>query len=446
MANSKKLALSNLDANLWQRLAALNAPGRHITLALSGGIDSVVLFDLLLQAHPALDFSFSAVHVNHQISPHAAAWAEFCTTLCARHEVPLQVKKVQVPRRSQQGLEAAARAARYQAFAELDTDLLLLAHHLDDQAETLLLNLLRGTGVRGAAGMPALGGKTYMLARPLIDVPRAVLMAYATQHQLIWIEDESNDDTAFTRNFLRHDVLPLIESRFPAYRETLARATQNFSAADALLNELAEMDMAQVVQAEKMHLTALSQLSPARAKNLLRAYLATQGVPILDADRLQEWLRQLLTARADSRVALGVAGLMLRRYRGQAWVELDTPAPTADWQLLWRGERELKLAILGGTLSFAPALGSGISLAKLNQSEVTLRLRQGGEKLKPDCRRPRKTLKHLLQDAAIPPWQRERLPLIYCDAQLVAAPGIGVDCGFHARPGEPALKISWARV
>lgn len=446
MANSKKLAPSNLAAYLLQRLLALNTPGRRWTLALSGGVDSVVLLDLLLQLRGSLDFSLSAIHVNHQISPHAAAWADFCTALCAKHAVPIQVKKVHVARRSKRGLEAAARAARYQAFAELDADLLLLAHHLDDQAETLLLNLLRGTGVRGAAGMPAVRGEACALARPLIDVPRAALTAYAKQHRLVWIKDESNDDTAFTRNYLRHDVLPLIEPRFPAYRQTLARAAQHFSEADTLLDDLAALDAAHAVHADKLNLTALAQLTPARAKNLLRAYLEIQGVPSLDTERLQEWLRQLLTARADSRVALGVAGLMLRRYRGQAWVELDTPAPEQHWQMAWRGERELKLPLLGGKLSFSAASGAGISLAKLNQAEVTLRLRQGGEKLKPDCRRPRKTLKHLLQDAAMPPWQRERLPLIYCGAHLVAVPGIGIDCAFHASPGEPALKISWARV
>jgi len=440
MANSKKLAPSELADYFQARLPALIIPGGRVTLALSGGVDSVVLLDLLLRAQGALDFSLAAVHVNHHLSPHAKDWAAFCLALCTEHGVPLTVKNVQVPRRSPLGLEAAARALRYQAFAELDTDVLLLAHHLDDQAETLLLNLLRGTGVSGAAGMPLARGR---VVRPLIDVPRAALVAYAKKHRLAWVEDESNDNTAFTRNFLRHEVLPVIERRFPAYRQTLARAAQHFSEADALLDELAALDAARAVHAEKLHLTALAQLTPARAKNLLRTYLAMQGVPALDTERLQEWLRQLLTARADSRVALGVAGLMLRRYRGQAWVELDTPAPESNWQMAWHGERELKLALLGGKLSFTSAPGAGISLEKLNQAKVTLRLRQGGEKLKPDCRRPRKTLKHLLQDAAIPPWQRERLPLIYCGAQLVAVPGVGIDCGFHAAPDEAALKIFW---
>ena len=445
MASSKKLAPSELDDYLQARLPALIAPGGRATLALSGGVDSVVLLNLLLSAQRTLNFSLSAIHVNHHLSPHAKDWAAFCAALCAEHGVPLTVKNVQVPRRSPLGLEAAARSLRYQAFAELDTDVLLLAHHLDDQTETLLLNLLRGTGVRGAAGMPASRHQALLLARPLIDVPRATLMAYAKKHRLAWVEDESNDNTAFARNFLRHEVLPVIERRFPAYRQTLARAAQHFSEADALLDELAAIDLASAVHAEKLRLAALASLSHARVKNLFRAYLETQGVPVLDADRLQEWLRQLLTARADSRVALGVAGLTLRRYRGEAWVEFDTPAPAPDWQMAWRSEREIKLAALGGKLLFTAVQGAGISVAKLTQSEVTLRLRQGGEKLKPSCKRPRKTLKHLLQEAAIPPWQRERLPLIYSGEHLVAVPAIGIDCAFHAVPGEPGLKMRWVR-
>ena len=457
MANSKKLAPSELAEHLRQRLVSLNAPGRRLTLALSGGLDSVVLLDMLLAARHSLDFSLSAVHVNHQLSPHAADWADFCTALCAQQNIPIQVKKVQVARRSRLGLEAAARVARYQAFAELDTELLLLAHHLDDQIETMLQNLLRGAGLSGAAGMPqcrpqALGptGHNLTLARPLLEAPRASLLAYAQKRNLRWIEDESNADTTFTRNFLRHEVLPVIERRFPAYRDTLARAAQHFAEADGLLGELAALDLSLVLHAEKLQLAPLAQLSPARAMNVLRAYLAQQGLPVLDSERLREWLRQLLGARGDRRVALGVAGLTLRRYRGAAWVEQDNsgfdPDGNPNWQVTWHGERKLKLDDLGFYLSLLPVRGSGISLAKLTQARVTIRLRQGGEKLQPSCTRPRRTLKHLLQEAAIPPWQRQRLALIYSGEHLVAAPGIGVDCAFHAAPDEAGLQMQWTRI
>jgi len=451
MANSKKPASSDLPQYLGQRLVALSAPGRRVTLALSGGVDSVVLLHLLQTLSSKLEFSLSAIHINHQLSPHAAEWAKFCTDLCAQYKIPLQVQKVQVARRSKLGLEAAARAARYQAFAELDCDVLLLAHHLDDQVETLLHNLLRGAGLAGASGMPEVRQQalhnsetSLLLARPLIAVPRATLLAYAEQHHLRWVEDESNTDSAFTRNFLRHEILPLIEGRFPAYRENLARAAQHFAEADQLLRELAVLDLGQVMRAEKLHLAALTALSPARAMNVLRAYLEQQAVPAMDTARIQEWLRQLLCARGDRQVALGVAGLKLRRYRGEAWVELDKPALDPGWYVAWQGERKLRLEELGVSLSLFPAQGIGISLAKLTRAAVTIRLRQGGEKLQPSCGRPRRTLKHLLQEAGIPSWQRERLPLIYSGEQLVAVPGIGVDCAFQAIATESALQMQWS--
>jgi len=449
MANSKKPASSDLLQSVSDRLHSQLTPGRHVTVALSGGVDSVVLLHLVYRLQREREFLLSAIHVNHQISPHAADWAGFCTALCAKLHVPLAVKKIRVPRRSQAGLEAAARTLRYRAFAELDTDCLLLAHHLDDQAETVLLNLLRGAGVRGAAAMPevreeeGVKGEGWVIMRPLLEVPRAALVAYAKKHRLAWIEDESNLDAAFARNYLRHAVLPVVEQRFPAYRQTLARAAGHFAEADSLLDELAAIDMASAVRDGKLKLALLQKYSPARAKNLLRAYFAAQGMPALDAERLQEWLRQLISARGDSRVELDVAGLVLRRYRGEAWVEFATPSLAADWRITWHGERELALPELGGRWSMMLVQGEGLSVAKLGTAPMTLRLRQGGEKLKPDCGRPRKTLKHLLQEAAIPPWQRERLPLLYSGDTLVAVPGIGVDCAYQAAPGESGLRLSW---
>ena len=452
MASSKKPASSDLLQSVSDRLPTQLTPGRHVTVALSGGVDSVVLLHLLHRLQRERAFSLSVIHVNHQISANATDWANFCVALCAKLQVPLVVKKIQVPRQSKAGLEASARALRYQAFAEYDTDCLLLAHHLDDQAETLLLNLLRGAGVRGAAAMPIVRdqgsgirnqGNGAPIVRPLLDVSRAALVAYAKKHRLAWIEDESNLDESFARNFLRHAVLPVIEQRFPAYRQTLSRSARHFSEADSLLEELAAIDLANVVRDGKLKLSLLQQFSPARAKNLLRAYFAAQGLPPLDTDRLQEWLRQILNARGDSQIALGVAGLLLRRYRGDIWIEPDTPCPAANWQLIWRGERELAVPELGGRWLMIPMQGEGLSVEKLRAAPVSLRLRQGGEKLKPDCGRARKTLKHLLQQAAIAPWQRERLPLLYSGEILVAAPGIGIDCAYQAAPSESSLRLAW---
>ena len=281
------------------------------------------------------------------------------------------------------------------------------------------------------------------IVRPLLDVPRAALLAYAKKHRLNWIEDESNLDEAFARNYLRHAVLPVIEQRFPAYRQTLTRAAGHFAEADSLLDELAAIDLATAVRNGKLKLALLQQFSPTRAKNLLRAYFAAQGLPPLDTDRLRDWLRQILNARGDSQMALDVAGLVLRRYRGDIWIEPATRCLAADWQVVWRGERELAVPELNGMWSMLPVQNEGLSAEKLGATPLTLRLRQGGEKLKPDCKRPRRSLKHLLQEAAIPAWQRERLPLLYSGETLVAAPGIGIDCAYQAKPGEIGLRFRW---
>ena len=197
------------------------------------------------------------------------------------------------------------------------------------------------------------------------------------------------------------------------------------------------------MHAQKLHLRSLTELSSARAMNVLRAYLKLQGIPALDNERLQEWMRQLLGARSDRQIDLGVAGLQLQRYRGEAWVEQDRPGLDPAWTQSWNGEQQLQLGELDLVLRFQATQGSGISLAKLTQDAVTIRLRQGGEKLKPSCTRPRRSLKHLLQEAAIPPWRRKYLPLIFSGELLVAVAGIGVDCAFQAQPGEPGLLPDW---
>jgi tRNA(Ile)-lysidine synthase len=211
--------------------------GGRLLVGLSGGVDSVVLLDLLRRLSKRLGLELAALHVNHQINPAAGRWAAFCRAFCRRHGVALTVVRVKVPRRS--SLEAAARAARYRAFAAQPSDFIVLAHNLDDQAETVFLQLLRGAGVKGLSAMPVVRNS---ILRPLLEVPRSEIEAYARQRKLKWIEDDSNADLGFDRNFLRHRVLPVIAQRYPSYRKTLARASRNLAEAAQLLDELAAAD------------------------------------------------------------------------------------------------------------------------------------------------------------------------------------------------------------
>ncbi len=458
MASTRKLPPSKA---LLERVSAVL--GRHVrrgdrlVAGLSGGIDSVVMLDLLRRAAAKMRFEIAALHVNHQINPAAAKWARFCGAYCRQLGIGLTVVKVNVPHAA--SLEAAARNARYAAFARLPADFVALAHNLDDQAETVLLQLLRGAGVKGLSAMPVLRGdargqgkeekKRHVLhasplapsiLRPLLDITRAEIEAYARARKLRWVEDDSNADTGFDRNFMRHRLLPVIAERYPAYRKTLARASRNFAEAAVLLDELASLDMPNA--AAHLKITDLRALTTARAKNALRYFLGTHSVTMPNETRLAECVRQVQEPRATG-IAIDLGAHELRRFGSELRVVPKTPVPSADFRRQWQGEARLALPELGATLLMKKSRGSGLSLAKLQTAAVTVRLRTGGERLRPDAKRPRRSLKNLLQEARLPPWLRARLPLLYCGDTLVYVPGVGIDTAFRAHSGEPAVEPQW---
>ena len=316
------------------------------------------------------------------------------------------MKRVSV-RRAGEGLEAAARAARYKAFREIDAGTIALAHNLDDQAETVLMNLLRGAGARGASGMrerSRLGGK--VLLRPLLGTTREEILAYARKHDLEWIEDESNADEALTRNFIRHTVGPLLEKKFPKWKASLGRAARHFSK-----QEIGRED-------------------------LLRQYLRSKGLQAPSEAKLVEMLKQL--ASGAPRIKLRHDGATLRTYRGKLFLDPEQSFRFSPQE--WSGEPSLKLPELGGELRFRRARGKGIAL---EHKPLSVRLRSGGERLQPDPRRPRRTLKNLFQEAGIPPWERERLPLLFRGEDLVWVPGLGIDARFQAQREAQGLVPEW---
>jgi len=451
MANSRKRPSSNPQAEIARVVESLEVAGQTLCVGLSGGVDSVVLLKLLSGLRSGLGFKLSAVHVNHGLSRHALQWEAFCIALCKRWKVPLMVERVTVAK-GRHGVEAAARALRYRAFSRCAADFMLLAHHLDDQAETLMLRLLRGTGVRGLAGMREVASNAQLaipVVRPLLAVSRADLVRYAKRHRLSWVEDESNEETALRRNFLRHRVFPEIEQKFPAYRDALSRTAAHCGEAAAILEEVGVADAG--LQGDVSHLDCekLRRLSPARAANALRTFCSLHGLLAPDTARLGEMLRQLLGAQRDAGVRIVHDGVELRRYRDAVWILRPQPEP-ARKAVVWNGESALELGDGAGTIEFArrSAITDGavrISAKKLAQDQVTVRWRQGGEKIQPDPARPRRSLKHLLQETSMPPWERT-LPLLFCGNNLVWAPGIGVDCAFQTAAREAAWFVSWRRL
>jgi tRNA(Ile)-lysidine synthase len=427
--------------------------GQRIVVGLSGGMDSVVLLTLLDELRPSLHFHLVAHHVNHQISPNSHEWQTFCANLCLARGIPFGATVVTVPRDSGKGLEAAARAARHVAFAKVDCDFIALAHHQDDQAETLLLRLLRGAGVKGLGAMAEEGplqanqsgdgAPLPRLLRPLLHVPRSSLLLYAQARRLMWIDDESNKDESYARNYLRAEVLPRVAARFPAYRSALDRAASQFAHSAQLLDALAAVDAAGAFAEDRLAVAPLAALEPARAANVLRYWLAQNRLKMPDADHLNEILRQVTDAGAGAGVCIGHDGIQLRRFRG--WLHIVHPrvAPTRDLHLPWPGRMHWNIAELGGVLVFSEAVGVGLARSQLQAGRVAVRLRSGGEQLRLAANRPEQTLKNLFQAARIPPWERDCLPLLFIDERLASVPGIGVDALFQAEPGMPSVLVNW---
>jgi tRNA(Ile)-lysidine synthase len=421
--------------------------GARLCVALSGGRDSVVLLHALsrLRQSGALPISLSAVHIHHGLSPQADAWAAFCARFCEQHAVPLVCVPVAVPRDQGEGMEAAARRQRHAVFAGCDVDWLVLAHHRADQAETVLLRLLRGAGVAGIAAMRAerAQGQGPALVRPLLDVPRQVIEAYASDFGLSWVDDASNDDRHFRRNFLRHEVLPRLEEKFPGAQQSLVRAAAHCAESAQLLDELAAIDAAACRSpAGRLRLPALNALSPARARNLLRHVWLQAGFRAPDTRWIDEALKQLAQADSLSEICVSTVDGALHVYRGELYLlppEPEPPLPPSP--TLWSGEAELPW--LGGTIRFVPARGAGIARRWLADGPLTLRARQGGERLQAAAKRPRRSLRNLFQEQGIPPWQRNRLPFLWRQERLVWVGGLGVDAAFACAADEDGVLPLW---
>lgn len=325
MASSRKSpsidATPALAAALAPTLARFVLPGQQVVVALSGGIDSVALLHACALQREARIGRLAALHVHHGLSPRADCWEAFCRERCVRLGVDFSCVRVTVERHSKDGLEAAARRARHAAFAAAAGDWLLLAQHRDDQAETLLFNLLRGTGTAGAAAMRERNGR---LLRPLLSIGRREIEAYARTHGLEWVEDESNADLRHARNFLRLSILPELKRRFPAAAKNLAGAAGRFAAAQDLLDDLARLDLG-ACQDFPLAVVTLNALTETRAGNVLRYLLARHRVMIPSEARLREALRQMREAGADRHPALVFGAQRLRRRRGLIYLE-----PVAD--------------------------------------------------------------------------------------------------------------------
>jgi tRNA(Ile)-lysidine synthase len=420
-----------------------------VCVALSGGLDSIVLLNAMRELAPSRNIDLSAVHVDHGLSSHAQEWSAFCVEQCRKLDTELTVETVSVDLGAGLGTEAAARAARYAAFAKCNADFLALAHHADDQVETFLIQLLRGAGASGLSAMPverAMLNNGPRLLRPLLSVTRSDLAEFATQRTLRWVEDDSNADLAFDRNFLRHSLLPLLEQRFPAYRSTLSRATHNLADVGQLADILGRQDLLALRDSEAncggLCIAELGRWPPTRSMNVFRCLFREQGLPLPHRATLSEALRQVLEARRDAQVRVDFGGVSMRCFRGYVHLVQNIELPP-DWHMNWSGQERVELPQGLGQLHLRQTRGAGLSAQALQGDEVSVGFRRGGERMALAANRPHRSLSKLYQDAGVAPWLRERTPVVFCGRKVVCVPGVGLAAEFQANPGEASFEIEW---
>jgi len=426
------------------------AAGKKVWLAYSGGIDSQVLLHLLVTtSHPDLNFA-ATVHVDHGLQAESKNWSQHCADVCKNLNIEYHALQVQVKNIETLGMEAAARAARYQAIDQLlgPEDVLLTAQHQHDQAETLLLQLLRGSGPKGLAAMAAKStmGKMTVI-RPLLDVSQQDIQLYAQQHNLKWIDDPSNVDTRWSRNYLRHKVWPKLEQRWPQAEITLSRSAQHCAEASELLMELAEQDMEFLginVNSETLPITELMSLSLARQRNLLRHYIERRQFTLPSTTVLQCVIDEVCLAAQDSEPLVSWSGVEVRRYQQQLYVMSPMQAHDVLQSVVVDGF-DKTILIESQLIEWQKTNEKGLKGDVLSH-EVSLGFRQGGERIQLQGQRHHKSLKHLFQQWHIPPWQRDRIPLVFCDDKLIAVVGYGVSDEFAVNEGQqgylPVLKTA----
>jgi tRNA(Ile)-lysidine synthase len=410
----------------------------------SGGLDSHVLLHALARLRTTQGWAMRAVHVHHGLHPQADEWMQHCERVCLALGVSLSVERIAIGNHADQGLEAAARQARYACLAgQLKPgETLLTAHHRDDQTETLLLQLLRGAGVHGLAAMPAVSvfarGRH---ARPLLGFRRVELRRYAAEHDLQWIEDSSNLDTRLARNFLRYRVLPMLEDRWPSAVEQLARSAEHAAEAAALLDEFGARDTRMADAGEgRLSIRVLRRFSGPRQSNLLRYWIRMRHGQAASSLAVRQLLGQVTASPKTRRAAFRLGRGEIHRHR-DTFVFVPPVTETPPVPISWKTGARTVLPGTGQVLRAVSSIGSGLSQATLRGRRIEIRFRAGGERVRLRGHDHRQSLKKLLQGSGIPVWRRRWMPLVYVDDTLAAIGDRWICEDFAAGPGEASLVM-----
>jgi len=441
-------------------------PTRDIVIAYSGGADSQVLLHALarLKQQRKLKNALQICHVNHGLSDNAVTWQEFAQQQAKNLALPIDICQVNVIPQKQYSLEELARNARYKALQQSSSDnaLIVTGHHSDDQSETFLLALKRGAGLKGLSAMKTVMplGKQ-ILVRPLLHIPRETIIAYANEHQLLWIDDESNQDIRFDRNFIRHNVMPVLTERWPSMLTTISRSAEHCREAESLLAELAEHDL-RICKTSQSSLgtVEIKKLSKARFNNLIRYFLQSQQCLMPSTEQLEQVYNQL-NAKIDKVPSVKVGRSWLRRFKNELYLTANFE-DISTWTQEVDIERNLDLLQVNlpdrlGRLAFKNSAfdkktdnGEDTVCAhhqivppKINQ-KVWIKFSHNNPKCLPAYRQHTRSLKKVLQELSIAPWQRKRLPFIYYDDQLVAVVGHFICKPYIPRENEASLEMYWS--
>jgi tRNA(Ile)-lysidine synthase len=411
---------------------------RKVLVAFSGGLDSTVLLHQLADLRQQHDLQLRAVHIHHGISAFADEWVTHCQAICERWAVPLEVIRVTLTNDGS-GIEAQARSARYAAFAQIiqPDEALVTAQHLDDQCETVLLALKRGSGPAGLAAMPdTLPFGDNVLVRPLLKTSRETLEAYAHAHQLVWIDDDSNQDDRYDRNFLRLRILPLLQARWPHFARSVARSAALCGEQEALLDELLADELASLMTPEgSLTIAPLQEVSQIRRNALLRRWLTQLDAPPPSRAMLERIWQEVALSREDAAPRLQIGAHDVRRYQGQLWWITRQAAPGKQVLAWLPPYAPLKLPLELGILRVAQ---TGYAVRAPEQDEqVSVRFHAPGNWQIVGRERSR-SLKKLWQELSVPPWRRDTTPLLFYGEQLIAAPGI-----FVTRQGQAQDHACW---
>ena len=442
MKNKSEVIFSEI-INSFNDFFKLSKKPVDVSVALSGGIDSLVILHALSELKLKLKLKLSAIHINHDLSKDADDWLAFCHKECKKLGVPFVSEKVNIKPNLSMGIEAAARKSRYQSLEIHRKGILVLGHHQNDQAETLLLQLFRGSGLNGLAAMSSFD-KEKNIWRPLLGINREVIEGYAKENNLNFIEDESNNNLQFDRNFLRKKVLPLIQSRYPDIINIISRSSENIAEGLNLHKAIAKEDANLYFSKNKdcLPLTMIKELDKERVVNLIRWWLDFNNQMMPSKKIMNELYNQIKSVKKDSQINIHISSeTSVRAYNNFLWL-VRIIKDKHSYDLIWKGEDIFELPG-SSKLLFKPSLGQGISLEKVGSSILRIQNRKGGERFKPKRNQPTRTLKYLLQKMNMPPWERAILPIIYSEDMLVAVPNYGVHHEFVADEDKIGLTIEW---